>query len=617
MTLAASPPDSSSPRRTLAGATLVLALLGTAALALSVVSCSKPPLPVDDKDGTAGPKVEPWKAAPVKLRKETDPIATKAALAVLSGENLPATSDESLAAIGKLIPLSDADRAELRPATFTNLDAAYLADCFYLRDAARSLALTGLPPERQADLAFAWVCRQVYLQPWPRAFGNGFVPTVLPPTTVLRRGFGSGIERMYVFLALLQQLDLDPCLIGGPDAGDTRPTAIDSQSRGGPALAYPFIPDLRVQRGPFWACGVRVGSDVRLYDPWRGTAFLVTLNQLKANPEAQKGWFEAKENISAATVDDAKRATAFLAVPVNALSARMALFEQNLKGELGVNCAFDLKELEAKRAAFPDPKPAFWNPPADEFAYGRALRSYLPTDQGGTDPGPPGARLQDDNHRNQIPPSAFQTPEGLKEIAFIHVRLRAGFALVGAFIEPPNPRERIQRGQFQDAAKDIVDKQDLFANGLERLRLTRDADQQIREWIAADNQLYTDLSRAESITKSKDAVAAAQVAIDAHERQEAAQLLVDQLSAKVGRAEASLLLALCKHEQAERLQVRLERAPPAEQARLKAEATSAWKTASAAWGTYEQTSSAHAGFPGRTEHARGLAKRAEVLALGQ
>src|SRR5262249_51798638 len=134
------------------------------------------------------------------------------------GEKLPAFTPESLAAVAALVPLSPADREELSGAAFSLHAPAYVADCFYLRDPAKSLGLTGLPSEKQADYGFAWVCRQVYLHPWVRTHGpQQLEPTALPPTAVLRRGFGSGLERMYVFLALLQQLGLDACLVGPPD----------------------------------------------------------------------------------------------------------------------------------------------------------------------------------------------------------------------------------------------------------------------------------------------------------------------------------------------------------------------------------------------------------------
>jgi hypothetical protein len=43
---------------------------------------------------------------------------------------------------------------------------------------------------------------------------------------------------------------------------------------------------------------------------------------------------------------------------------------------------------------------------------------------------------------------------------------------------------------------------------------------------------------------------------------------------------------------------------------LKQEALDAWRTVHSAWRTYEQYSSAHAGFPGRAAHAGTLAARA-------
>ncbi len=614
MTASAPPPDTPRPHRVLAGLFLVAALVVMVAVAVTVsgVGCSKPPTPPPDT-ATAGPKGDAWKVAGVRLKKDTDTTATKTALSALTsdvsnqeGQKLPALSDEAFAALTAVVPLSPADREEIRAGAFSAHDAVYLADCFYMRDAARSLGVTGLPPEKQAELAFAWVCRQVYLQPWPRPVGGGgFEPTALPPTAVLRRGFGSGLERMYVFLALLQQLELDACLIGGPDAGSV-------QSRTGPPLSYPFVTNVRVPRGPFWAVGVRVGSDVRLFDPWRGQPFPVTLAQLKANPDAAKAWFEDKANISGATLDDAKVATVFLAVPVNALSPRMAAFEAQLKGELGVEVATDAATLAAKRAAFPDPKPAFWNPPDDLFAYGRAARSYLPLDLGGADLMPQSpARLYESSLREQLPDSAINLPETLNlksGLAKSRFRNIAAGTIAASFLEPPNPRERIQRGQFTDAARDVVAKQEVFNAGLERLR-SKDSDQQINEWVAIANEWYDAISSAR-VNNDKAAETAAAMQIENSWRQPGAQLLVDKVSAEVGRAEAAFLLGLCKHEQAERLQARLERAPAAEAARVKQDASDAWKTALSVWRTYETYSAAHAGFPGRAAHATALAARA-------
>jgi hypothetical protein len=596
------------------------------ALALVGTGCGKPPrssTSTPDDPGGLPKGGDPWVATVSRLKKETDLATCKQALGGLKadfgtdeGKKLPVLSDEAFAALSAVVPLAPGDINQVRSATFTDHDAVYLGDCFYLRDAARALALDGLPPERQAQLALEWVCRQVYLSPW--LFRQGprtFTTTVLPPTAVLRRGFGSGLERMYVFLALLQQLELDACLIGGPT-----PSSTIVQLNVPGVKEVPDTPEalaavaVHAPRGPFWAVGVRVGSDVRLFDPWRGQPCPVTLAQLKSNPDTAKAWFEDKANASGVTLEDAKQATGFLAVPVSSLSPRMSVLEAHLRPELGVKLAFDARAL---RAGFPDPKPAFWNPPEDPCAYGRAARSYLPVERGGDDQAPQSpARFYESSLRDQIPPTAFSSDAGLNRLledlpplAADRIRMTARIRLAVAFVEPPNPRERIQRGQFQEAARDLVAKQEMSAVGLERLRINKDADQLIKDWIGEEKDLYLALSRAQ-LNKDRADEAAATAAIEAHWKDGGVLLLLDRAGAEVGQAEAALLLALCKHEQAERAQVRLERATPAEAEQMKPDVLGAWRTALSAWKSYQQSAAAHAGFPGRAAHAKELAARA-------
>ncbi len=605
-------------RRPFATVLLASALLAVIAALTSTSGCGKPPPGLKPDEKTL--KGDPWKVAGQRLKKDTDLAGCRAALGGLvndlntqNKESLPSLTEAELAELAKLVPLTAEDRDEVRATTFTAHDSAYLGDCLYLRDTARSLALHGLKSEEKADAAFAWVCRQVYLRPWVRVADRPEGGTALPPTTVLRRGFGSGLERMYVFLALLQQLELDGCLIGPPDAG-TLPAGL-------PLLT----PDKKAYvtgapRGPFWAVGVRIGTDMRLYDPWRGQPFPATLTQLKANPDA--AWFADAANTSGATPDDAKKATAFLAVPVSSLSARMATVDAKLKGNLGAKLSYNAKAL---RESFPDPKPAFWNPPDEPqlpsaYTYGRASRTFLPIDIGGNDRGPAGSRVYDAYQREQLPVSVFRVPEGLAQEGIAGQRLRAAAAgmLWLSYIEPPNPRERIQRGLFQDAAKDLVAKQETYSAGLERLRLNKDADQQISEWISAIDGLYQEIGVAR-LKMDKNAEATSLAQIENHWKLPGALYLVDRLSSEVGLAEATLLLALCKHELAERSQARVDQARAndatgAEVARLLPDALDSWKTAFSAWRTYEQLASAHAGFPGRGAHAHALATRAEKFA---
>lgn len=604
-------------RRTVAVAVLIL---GVTVLA---TGCRKPPQSVNGDAATAGPKGDPWETASRRLKKETDLTACRSVLGELSnnlsgqenGQKLPGLSADAEAALSQLVPLIPEDLAEIRGAAFSSHDPVYLAECLYLRDAARSLELPGLPPEHQADLGFAWVCRQVCLNPWLIEVQSGLqMATALPPAYVLRRGSGSGLERMYVFLALLQQMGLDGCLIGPPDAGDK------------PAGFVAYAADKKTvlsgtPRGPFWAVGVRVGNDVRLYDPWRGQPFPAPLKQLKANPTAYQTWFDDAANTAGTTPADAQAATVYLAVPVNSLAPRMALLEEKLKADVGVRLAINPAKLQA---AFPDPKPAFWNPPTDRFAYGRAARGFLPTEEGGADrtersPG----RLYEAYLESQLPPEIMVVPPELlpyrEVIADVGIRVAqyARGAYGYNFLNPPMPRERLHRGFFQDAAKDLVAKQDSFAKGLERIRNNRDTPVLVRDWAETARELYNDLGRVglDSDPAGRAAAAAqAQARIDMHWRNPAVVLLVDRVVSEVGQAEATYLLALCKHEQAERAQARLDYASGGDLAGLKQDAAIAWEIALREWQTYRAATGTHSGFPGRAQHARQLAERAERLA---
>lgn len=604
----------------------IAALAGLALAAGLLAGCGKPPKSVTDGKDVATAKGDPWEAARKRLRKDTDFAACKAALANLNTD-LPADpkapkpaglSKDAEAALAALVPLNADDLGEVRPAAFTAHDPVYLAECLYLRDAARSLDVVPRPgqtPEQaaadRADLAFAWVCRQVYLNPWLQDGDDGPVamPPV-PPVYALRRGHGSGYERMCVFLALLQQMNLDGCLVGPPEAKDQPAThPVYTADRKGLVTGG--------TRGPFWAAGVRVGGDVRLYDPWRGQPLPAPLSALRANPEAHKAWFEDKANVSAATAEDAKRATAFLAVPVNALAPRMVALEQQLKSEIGVRAAVDAAAL---RGAFADPKPAFWNPPNDRFAYGRASRGFLPAEEGGADrTEPKQLRLHSLYLQSLLPRKQLALPQEFREIPSPDVGERVWTMTAGpyfgAFFNPPSPRERIQRGQFQDAARDLVARQDEFWKGLERLRNSANSEGELAKWVAEAKELYQSQALAPTAQAKQAAVAAVEQLWQ--RKGGVMNLVVDRVVAELGHTEATYLLALCKHEQAERAQARLDRASGPEAEALRADARAAWQTADGEWQTYAGRAATQAGFPGRAAHAQALAARAAAMAQGK
>jgi hypothetical protein len=411
---------------------------------------------------------------------------------------------------------------------------------------------------------------------------------------------------MYVFLAMLQQMGLDGCLVGSPGA--------EQRFAGDVARGMDNAVLTGTPRGPFWAVGVRVGTDVRLYDPWRGRVFPATLGQLKANPDAHRAWFEDKANISGATAAGVKDAVVCLAVPVSALAPRMVTLEEQLKAEIGVRLAVNAAKL---REALPDAK--FWNPPGDPFAYGRTARLFLPSDVGGIASTGPDSLFAANIRAQLPPPSQLLPPELLASrevLEDVGTRI-VGFAqrsYVAAFIHPPpTPRERFQRGQFQDAALILVKRQDLFRNGLERLRNNPNSERQIKEWADVAVKLYAERGRALA-DRDPGAEARAREKIDEHwTKQSAAQLLVDRAVSTIGLAEATLELAQCKHELAERLQTQLD-ASAGDAAKLRPEVAAAWAEARHAWASYTQYADAHASFPGRAEHAKALTARAEEMA---
>ena len=563
-------------------------------------------------------KGDPWEAAARQFRQDTTAGGCKAALDQLAGEltnrpdltGPPPLTPEAEKALAAVVPLAPPDLEEIRQLSYGGLDAAYLADCFYLRDAARSLDLPGGSPAKQVGFAFDWVCRQIYLNPWRLPASPGLdLTVVVPPTFALRRGSGSDLDRAYAFLALLQQMGFDACLIGPPDAAEKSAVPRFLSSAKEPT------------RGPFWAVGVRVGADVLLFEPWRGTPFPGTLAQVKANPDLLKPWREDKADPWAISADEVTKAAVFLAVPVSSLSSRMTMLDDKLKADAGVRLAVDPAALRDRFLAAPPNGPGlpaagvkFWNPPTDRFAYARVLSTFLPVSEGGSDRDQEGGRLYDRYLVEQVPRSVFALPPELREREPRERLIAAAFLTYkGTFLDPPSPRERLQRGQFQDAARYLTEKADGFKLGLERLKSADPAE--VAEWCKAADGLYAGLGRAR-LDNDPVAVATAQATLDRFWAvpSPTAQLIIDRSSAQVGLAEASYLMALAKHEEAERTQARIAAATGAEADRAKADAARAWREAADLWAGYLRNhTAAQAGFPGRAAHAQALADRATKL----
>ena len=565
-----------------------LGVLIAASLLTVLPGCGKQAGPKEDVDKVKR-KVEPWESVASRLRRETDLATCKTALSQLNNDLAerpdlpapPALAPDAAKAIQALMPMMPDDLNEISGSSYSSFDPAYLAQCFYLRDAARSIDPTGKPPLEVAKLAFAWVCRQVILQQWKLEEGVR-IPAV-PPTFTLAKGSGTGLERAYVFLGILQQLGIDGCLVGNADGN----TLADPRS------------DFKL--GPFLAVGVRIGSDVFLFDPVAGEPFpapdgtgIATYAQVTADP--------AKWKLSES---EAKTSTLVLVVPLSSLAPRIAALESKIAADTGVKLAFDAAALKARFPA----GAKFWNPLGDRFTYTRILVQFLPSEEGGHERSAGMDRLYAKYQVSMLPKSLAELPQDLNP--GVAERLRNGILGVygASFFAPPTPRERIQRGQLQDAARDLTQKREAFSLGFERIRALDPAE--VAVWRTEAGKAFEVITAARypnpgQTTPQPDndpAVIEAKQSFENFMRstEAVARVIVDRATAALGRSEASYLLALAKHEEAERRQSR------------GGNALDAWREAANAWNAFLEQDS-ESGQPARTAQAKMLAARAKGFA---
>lgn len=511
-----------------------------------------------------------------------------------------------------------ADWAEVTSTSFTKLDPQYLVECQFFREAVRSLDLSELPPEEKAKQTFDWVCRLMYVGPSTIEGPQG--TTILPPSPggyAFRRGWGTGLERAYAFLSALQQVGLDGCLIG-PPGSDVKPwvTAV-------PDVAVNAIPP-----APFWAVGVRVDKSILVFSPWRGEAAsgpngrVATLAEVKANPDALKGWFDA--NLSA---DIVKTSEPFLALPISAVATRWATFETKMSGDLNL-----FVDPIAMRDAF-GPNVKFWCPvnPSD---YSRVLASFLPVADGGRDQGA-GQQVLAQYRVQQIPRALLTVPPELQnqEAKLLLIGQTSGI-YDQSFISPTTPRERLARGQFFEVTKDLVDKEKRFSAASTRFLAQQTNKEPVSNFMKAlDEACYAKSRALSKANPDPTAVAVAQQNIERLMKDNIGvfSMLVDSVIGLPAAAESTYLLALCKQEIAERFQMRADRiakvaaaagveanADPKKLAAVRdsaekaaQKATEAWVGARDWWSRYESMRETQGkAFPGRAAHAKSLAERA-------
>jgi hypothetical protein len=467
--------------------------------------------------------------------------------------------------------------AEINSGTFTLLDGHYADECFLLRDVAASFApeelLPASEPLRRAEAAFAWVVRQVRLTESREGLTDP-----MPVAFVLRRGHGTSLERALVFLSLLQQFDVPGCLVGVPDAtpGKFRP----------------------------WACGVVVGSELYLFDPRMGLPVpgakgkgIATLAAAQSQPEILNQLALDKDTRYDVTPEQAGKAKLFVACPLSALAPRMRSLERILQDpdvsaprisvRLGVDAASlfnQLARVQGKAA----PAVEAW-PSA-----GRALHGLLPTEEGGTDKTQRWVLAR----FGVIPMQAFprELSRDLGRIYQMTVE-KFGSAFLNLLLEPRQPRDHVLRGRYADASRDLTQMRQEILRQKAKLEASTDVRSEVAQALRNVIDAQAELQRAERQAGANAAQDAA--ANEARERLEAAwkkgrgwlDILVEGSAAGPLGAEVNYQLALCKHEQAERLQLRLEQAARSGKQMTKSEqdeVARAWRTAGEWWATYLQ-----------------------------
>lgn len=574
------------PRRRIG---LALGILGWG-LALLFAGCSKPPQTSAPSRGTALTEDTLLNLSDA-LRKEADLNAYRNSVQQLNG-HLGRKPTE------KPAPLTEAERqlltsqfaltpdelAEVESGTFTLLDAHHFDLCFLLDEVARSLALDNEPPLRRASAAFDWVIRQVRL----REGSN----SLLPPQFALRWGWGNPLERATIFLALLDQLEIPGCLVAVPSETEKDAPQI-------------------------WLVGALIDREIYLFDPRMGMALpsadgpgIATLAQIRAQSDPFQSLRLDETHRYDGDTEKAKRSQVYLASSLTSLAPRMRYLQSVLPANDKIILGIDPVAVQ-KRFQEALQGPAFtgctvhvWNQPGIPNTPVRALRSFLTAEDGGVDRA--GRQMQfmvELTPWNALPQIIRELPgePGQKLQQLYHV------PFVAFTMEPRMPRELVLRGRFPEASKMLVGQLDGYRDQRARLRAQTTLQTDVSNWCSQAIDAYGELLRLEGQSTTPGGRSSASPAALAAARNRVNQLwkesgkvviLVQGLSAGPLAAETTYLLALCKQEQAERAQARLDAATRAGKSMSASDAKrarDAWKPAADWWQTYLEEYPAGAG----------------------
>jgi hypothetical protein len=500
------------------------------------------------------------------FQKGAGPLSCRSAVQQLNTyiDRNPDKKPEPLAdsqAIRKQFGLRDDEWAEVNSSSFTLLDAHYIDSCMLIRDAAYSLGVEGQPPLARAQAAFQWVMRQVQLRQPAR-------PLPLAPSQfVLRRGWGSSLERSLAFLDMLHQMGIPGCLTGYLEGGPNTP------------LIY-------------WIPGALVDSEIYLFDTRMGIPIpspdgkgIATLRKLRAHAKPFEHLaFDDKHSYDV-TREQLQSAEILLTVPLSGLAPRMKLLDSTMGGRQKVRAYVDwqalLKEFQSATQG-QNISIKFLGDSGEPAAPMRVLRTFLPPPEGGIDQFGLLSQMNSQLAPGFSVPRVILEQRGSGEFGQLLENL-FWLPFYEFFMDPrgQSPRELVLRGQWDEASTRLTqapvqlhfrdsllsmfaplsDSENQWARGgMHRLNLEslqdlaqagfENAPAKVRAWC---NQAFSALVQFLRATDEEDRLAKRQEAVRIFMQgdEDLSQLFLSAIGKPLA-AEAAFQKALCFHERAAR-----------------------------------------------------------------
>ena len=580
--------------------------VGIAVLLLWAGGCTSRPAP-STKPATGDNRDDGVATALARLERDNDPETCRDVLAALDAitqprESRPDPSPAEIKQYAAMLKLTPAQAEGFASPTFTNADGDYLADCFILRDAIESLEIGKLPPRDQAVQAFDWVCRQVYLTRQSTA--------PAPAWWLLQAGMGTGLDRTYLFLGMLQQLNLQGYLIGPPELAQS------------PAFNQNALVARQNPFPPIRTVGVQIGNEVLLFDPRKGEAvggpdMILTLSAIRSDPSRAKEWLTAAKIPD----DEVKRWQLFVAAPIQSFQPRTAWLQRQLTATATVALAVDLRGVIEKTGRDLLSQPALagmqcllWNPANDPWSLVNIVTTF--SMEARNDQASPGnvqkAKYMFDHFPWQFLPrlSVDGAPLSGEPQRIVGRLFESEFKQT--MFATNSPRDNLVRGNFSSAIAALTEVKDRNQRIRDVVTRTKITTADVEEWSKAANNIFAAVLAAE---ESGDAAAlhkamAKQSSFVLTPQSEKIALLIRRQTSTLLNAQADYELAMILHERAVRALLRWKLKPDNA---TRTEAERLLSSAIDGWQRYlDNHPELREEFADRDQHARSLQKQARA-----